>query len=81
MSSEFIEVDGETRIMRPDSLLSPEEKLAVTVEAERLDCDTPFVNLTVMSDGESVTISMTDVLAEDVAKRIKRALRILPTSK
>ncbi len=69
---------GEQRRMRPGQLLG-EEKDRVIIIAECFDEDSPFV---ILRDPTTNTeIHMSDVLAEDVARRIHRALRILPTSK
>ena len=70
--------DGEQQVMRPEPYLGAERDRVVII-AERVDSDTPIV---ILRDPETNTeIHMSDSLAEDVAKRIQRALRILPTSK
>jgi hypothetical protein len=68
--------NDEKRIMRPGSYLGGEKKV-VQVIAYCIDEDTPIVIL--QSEGREIWMS--DVLAEDVAKRITKALSILPTSK
>lgn len=65
--------DGHRRRMRP----APGVTSRLQVIAYRMDCDTPIVEL--CYDG--VTITLTDVDAEDVAVRIRRALSLLPSSK
>ena len=88
--------DGEQRTMQPGSYLGAERK-SVEVIAERVDCDTPYVILRIPAGTryevvgkerkvvsyptEAREVCMSDALAEDVAKRILRALSILPTSK
>jgi hypothetical protein len=68
--------DGESRLMQPGPYLGAERN-KVKITAVRVDADTPIVTL----EFEGVELHMTDVLAEDVVKRISKALRLLPTSK
>lgn len=75
MSSKPLE-DGQIRVMQPGSYLGAERQ-KVKVMALREDEDTPYVIL----DFNGIQVWMSDVLAEDVAARIKRALSQLPTSK
>jgi hypothetical protein len=77
--------DGERRVMQP-GILSKYERQRIKVVAECVDCDTPLVELRipyecVTMEGEEIVLVITDTLAEDIAKRLTRALSILPTSK
>ena len=71
-------LDGEVRVMTPGAYLGGERHM-VEVIAERIDGDTPNIILRIPEGCREV--HMSDVLAEDVMKRIKRALGVLPTSK
>lgn len=62
--------------MAPGSYLGADrDKIKVT--ALRDDADTPHV----IPEADGMEVWLSDALAEDVVKRIKRALSILPTSK
>lgn len=72
--------DGETKEIKASRDWSMFKHRSFKVEAERYDCDTPFVNLTI----DCITqthISMTDVETLDLIDRLQRALSVLPTSK
>jgi hypothetical protein len=51
------------------------------VEAERYDCDSPFVHVTIGKSPFSTTEALTDVEALDLIDRLQRALSVLPSSK
>jgi hypothetical protein len=68
--------DDESQIISPGPYLGGERN-KVQITAFRMDADGPIVILKTDKD----EIWMSDVLAEDVAKRIMKALKMLPTSK
>lgn len=74
--------DGQRHVMRPGPFLTKSERDKLSVTAHRVDADTPYVVLSLFPNtvGE-VSLGMSDVLAEDLVARVKRALSILPTSK
>lgn len=69
--------DGERKVIRPSRNFSMFKHNHFLVEAERIDCDTPAVHLTVASE----TTVLTDTQTADLIDRLQRALSILPTSK
>ncbi len=72
--------DGETKGIKASRGFSMFRHESFKVEAERYDCDTPLVHLTI--DRTTQThISMTDVETLDLIDRLQRALSVLPTSK
>lgn len=70
--------DGEKRIIRASRGFSMFKNHTFVVEAERIDCYTPYVGLT-LPNGASV--SLTDVATLDLIDRLQRALSVLPSSK
>lgn len=79
------------REIRPSRRWSMFKHNDIHVEAERYDCDTPFVHLTLTNrvwDKEAgqevvkeLTLGMTDSETLDLIDRLERALAVLPTSK
>jgi hypothetical protein len=66
--------DGERRTMKPGIYGE-----SVTVIAERIDSDTPNI---ILQDHETgAEMQLTDVGAQDLIERLRRALSILPSSK
>lgn len=65
--------DGEQRTMKH----GPSSDRNVEIVAHRVDCDTPYIKLTA---GQG-TVMLTDVGAEELIDRLRRALSMLPTSK
>lgn len=59
----------------------------VGIKAERVDCETPYVHLSILGQIDGVvhcadpSIILTDVDVEDLIERLQRALSMLPTSK
>jgi hypothetical protein len=79
--------DGEKREVRASRMHSMWKNDRFKVEAERYDCDTPFVHLTLrdrrgtLAPDPERSICMTDTEAHDLVDRLQRALGMLPSSK
>lgn len=73
--------DGESRQMMP-KFDRKYVNSRVKVVAHRVDCDTPYVLLTVKGhDGHDVTVHLEDIVVDELIGMLKRALDILPSSK
>lgn len=73
--------DGQRRTMRPASWIS--EGRNIEVVAHRIDRDTPLIEITLKATEnrpESFQ-ALTDVDADDLAARLRRACAVLPSSK
>lgn len=83
--------DGEIREVRASAEWSMFKNENIKVKAERYDCDTPYVHLTVANETwdpekdrlvrTEFTHVMTDVETEDLINRLQRAIKLLPSSK
>jgi hypothetical protein len=69
--------DGERKLIKSSRNFSMFKNNSFEVEAERADCDTPFIHLTI----GGATTCLTDVETLDLIDRLQRALDILPSSK
>jgi hypothetical protein len=80
-------IDGERRVVGASAQWSMFRHRRIKVEAERYDCDTPFVHLTLSDRPDNIagrqpfTHVMADVETLDLIDRLQRAIAMLPSSK